>query len=106
MLVRMLRESCVCVSVCESSEGRGASKRSSGNSSRASSSIVASVCVSVCEWACVCEGWRGAERDSQEKESWSGSRASLSPSPPRQDLDLQSQGSRWDLKLSLEHWRL
>lgn len=102
----MLGESCV--SVCEPSEGRGDAKCSSGSSSRLSSSVVASVyaCVSVCERARVCEGWRGVERDSQEKESWSGSRASLSPSPPRQDLDLQSQGSRWDLKLSLEHWRL
>ncbi len=91
---RMHTEGLRCVSVSEPSKGRGATERSSSSSSSSSnssgSSSIARVCVSVCEGVCVCEGWRGEERqtrwDSWEKERESGSRPSLSP-PQRENQD-------------------
>lgn len=95
---RMHTEGLWCVSVSEPSKGSGATERSSSSrSSRSSSSSIARVCVSVCESVCVCEGWRGEERqtrqDSREKKRESGSRPSLSPP----QLEIKDPRTRQDL---------
>lgn len=83
-MARMHTRGLWCVSASDPSKGRRATEHSS------SSSSTARVCVSVCEQACVCEGWRGEERqtrrDSREKERESGSRPSLSP-PQQENQD-------------------
>lgn len=87
---RMHIEGLWCVNVSEPSKGRGATEQSSSSSS----SSIARVRASVCERACMCEGWRGEERqtrrDSREREQELGSKPSLSP-PQQENQDSRTR---------------
>lgn len=106
----------VCVS--EPLKGRGATEHSSssgsgGSSSSISGSSIENVHVSAREQACVCEGWRGEERqtrqDSRGKRRESGSEPSLS-SPlqeKRESRTLQpgAVGAEDTREISVPFWR-